>query len=209
MGELETKKDLRAVIVLSVMFLVRQRMKKGGRELRKALIIDEAWALLSDGATGEFIEGFARRCRKEGGSIITGTQSINDYYKTAGARACLENSDWQVMLRLKAEALDQLRNDTRLSIDEAGMQLLKSLKTSEGEYSELMIQGPQGRCVGRLVLDRYSVTLYSTKPQVYAAVQNYRAAGMPLHEAVRCVAYGEAPKLSGAALTANDRAEAA
>ncbi len=204
MSDLETKKDLRAVIVLAVMFLVRQRMKKGGRELRKALIIDEAWALLSDGATGEFIEGFARRCRKEGGAIITGTQSINDYYKTAGSRACLENSDWQVILRLKPEALDQLRNDTRLSIDEAGMQLLKSLKTSEGEYSELMIQGPQGRCVGRLVLDRYSVTLYSTKPNVFAAVQNYRAAGVPLHEAVRCVAYGEEPDLA-----ANDSAQAA
>ncbi len=204
MSDLETKKDLRAVIVLAVMFLVRQRMKKGGRELRKALIIDEAWALLSDGATGEFIEGFARRCRKEGGAIITGTQSINDYYKTAGSRACLENSDWQVILRLKPEALDQLRNDTRLSIDEAGMQLLKSLKTSEGEYSELMIQGPQGRCVGRLVLDRYSVTLYSTKPNVFAAVQNYRAAGVPLHEAVRCVAYGEEPDRA-----ANDSAQAA
>ena len=148
---------------------------------------------MSDGATGEFIEGFARRCRKEGGAIITGTQSINDYYKTAGARACLENSDWQVMLRLKPEALDQLRQDTRLSIDEAGMQLLKSLKTSEGEYSELMIQGPQGRCVGRLCLDRYSATLYSTKPHVYAAVQAYRADGVPLHDAVRAVALGEAP----------------
>ena len=210
MSDLETKKDLRAVIVLAVMFLVRQRMKKGGRELRKALIIDEAWALLGDGSTGEFIEGFARRCRKEGGSIITGTQSINDYYKTSGARACLENSDWQVILRLKPEALEQLRKETRLSIDEAGMQLLKSLKTSEGEFSELMIQGPSGRFVGRLVLDRYSVTLYSTKPQVYAAVQNLRSRGVPLHEAVRAVAFNEAPVLASAppALAEEDLAPA-
>lgn len=194
MSDLETKKDLRAVIMLSMLFLVRQRMRDGGRGQRKALIIDEAWQLLSDGATGDFIEGFARRCRKEGGCIITGTQSVNDYYKTSGARACLENSDWQIFLRLKTEALEQLRNDSRLSVDEIGMQFLKSLKTSDGEYSELMVQGPHGRFVGRLVLDPFSATLYSTKPEIYARIQHYQSLGLSLAEAVRCVAFGEEPK---------------
>jgi conjugal transfer ATP-binding protein TraC len=142
---------------------------------------------------GAFIEGFARRCRKEGGAIITGTQGINDYYKTSGANACLQNSDWQVFLRLKPEALEQARKDAKLSLDEAGMQLLKSLRTSTGEYSEAMIQGPNGRAVGRLVLDPFAGTLYSTTPAVYNAIEQLVGQGHSLQEAVRLVAFKAAP----------------
>ena len=189
MSDLEAKADLRAVVVLAILFMVRQRMKKGGRGLKKALIIDEAWQLLADGAAGEFIEGFARRCRKEGGAIITGTQSINDYYKTDGARACLENSDHQIVLRLKEEALEQLRTNDRMKVDEATMTLLKSLKVVDREYSEMMIMGPDAKFIARLVLDPYSATLYSTTPAVFERVKSLEASGMPLAEAVAKVAY--------------------
>jgi len=192
MSDLESKKDLRAVVILAVLFLVRQRMKKGGRALKKALIIDEAWQQLADGATGEFIEGAARRFRKEGGALITGTQSLNDFYKTSGSRACIENSDWQIFLRLKPEALEQLRNDARLGVDEATMQLLKSLKTSDGEYSELLLSGPHGKFLGRLCLDPFSSVVYSSKPEVFTAVEGLVAAGATLPEAVRKVAGLEA-----------------
>lgn len=192
MKDLETKKDLRAVVVLALLFLIGQRMSRGGRGRRKALIIDEAWQLLADGATGEFIEGAARRWRKEGGALITGTQSLNDFYKTTGSRACIENSDWQVFLRLKADALEQLRNEARLGVDEATMQLLKSLKVSDGEYSETLIAGPYGKFLGRLCLDRYSAVVYSSKPEVFSAVEQLLARGIDLPEAVRRVAFGEA-----------------
>ena len=189
MSDLESKADLRAVVVLAILFLVRQRMKKGGRGLKKALIIDEAWQLLSDGAAGKFIEGFARRCRKEGGAIITGTQSINDSYKTDGARACLENSDHQVVLRLKEEALEQLRTNDRMKVDDATMTLLKSLKVVDREYSEMVVMGPDARFLARLVLDPYSATLYSTTPAVFDKIKRLEASGVPLSEAVARVAY--------------------
>jgi conjugal transfer ATP-binding protein TraC len=192
MSDLEAKKDLRAAVILAVLFLVRQRMKKGGRALKKALIIDEAWQLLADGATGEFIEGAARRWRKEGGALITGTQSLNDFYTTTGARACIENSDWQIFLRLKPEALEQLRNDARLGVDEPTMQLLKSLKTSDGEYSELLVSGPYGKFLGRLCLDPFSAVVYSSKPDVFTAVGQLVEQGCSLPDAVRRVAYPEA-----------------
>jgi conjugal transfer ATP-binding protein TraC len=193
MSDLESKPALRSVVILAVLFLIRQRMKLGGREQKKALIIDEAWQLLSSGATGTFIEGMARRCRKEGGAIVTGTQSLNDYYKTTGATACIENSDHVVVLRLKDEALEQFRENDRLKIDDATMTLMKSLKVVEGEYSEMVIMVPGGRFLGRLILDPYSATLYSSKPQVFAAIDGLRQAGTPLRDAVQEVAYRGAP----------------
>ncbi|OYX36050.1 MAG: type-IV secretion system protein TraC [Caulobacterales bacterium 32-69-10] len=188
MKDLESKPALRAVVILAILFLIRQKMKEGGREVKKALIIDEAWQLLADGATGKFIEGMARRCRKEGGAIITGTQSLNDYYKTSGSKACIENSDHTVVLRLKEDALEQFRNDARLQIDEATMALMKSLKVVDGEYSEMVVMVPGGKFLARLILDPYSATLYSSKPEVFAAIDGLRVRGMPLEECVREVA---------------------
>jgi conjugal transfer ATP-binding protein TraC len=192
MSDLEAKPDLRSVVVLAVLFLIRKRMKKGGRALKKALIIDEAWQMLSDGAVGRFIEGFARRCRKEGGAIITGTQSVNDYYKTDGARACMENSDHMVILRLKEEALDQLRSNDRIKVSDSDMTILKSLKVVDREYSEMYVMGPEARFLARLVLDRYSAALYSTTPVVFERIKTLTTRGMKLEDAVASVAFDKA-----------------
>jgi len=195
MEDLESKPELRAVVVLQILGLVRERMRKGGRQLKKALIIDEAWSLLGDGAAGKYIEGFARRCRKEGGALITGTQSLEDFYSTAGARACIENSDWSVVLRLKPEALEQFRKSDRLQADHGTMEFLKSLRMEPGVYAEMLIRGPGARFLARLVLDAFSVTLYSTKAEVYAEIERLVRSGVELHEAVRRVAFQDTPPI--------------
>jgi conjugal transfer ATP-binding protein TraC len=187
MGALESKPDLRSVIVLALFFLVRKRMRVGGRARKKVLIIDEAWQLLANGAAGAFIEGFARRCRKEGGALITGTQSLEDYYRTTGAKACYVNSDHMIMLRVKEESLDQLRKDDRLKVDEPTMAMLRSLKVRDREYSEMFCIGPDARFLARLVLDPYSVTLYSTTAAVFERIQAMVNNGTSLEEAIESV----------------------
>ncbi len=194
MGALETKPDLRAVIVLALFFLVRKRMRVGGRARKKVLIIDEAWQMLSNGAAGKFIEGFARRCRKEGGALVTGTQSLADYFKTTGAQACFENSDHLIVLRLKDEVLEQLRKNDRLNVDEPTMAMLRSLKVVDGEYSELFMIGPDARFLARLVLDPFSVTLYSTTAAVYEDILAMTGNGVSLQDAVEQIASRRAKK---------------
>ncbi|MGE7199758.1 type IV secretion system protein TraC [Brevundimonas naejangsanensis] len=194
MGALETKPDLRAVIVLALFFMVRKRMRTGGRSRRKVLIIDEAWQMLGDGAAGKFIEGFARRCRKEGGALVSGTQSLEDYSKTSGAQACFENSDHMIILQVKEESLELFRKNGRLQIDEPTKAMLASLKVVDGEYSETFIMGPDAKFLGRLVLDDYSSTLYSTTADVFERIRGAVANGVPLEEAVGVVAAERAAK---------------
>ncbi|MBP2160570.1 MULTISPECIES: type IV secretion system protein TraC [Asticcacaulis] len=192
LSPLESKKDLRAVVILSLLMVIRQRMKLGGRARKKALFIDEAWQLLGDGAAGPFIEGFARRCRKEGGALITGTQSLEDYQRTAGGRACIQNSEWNIILKLKPESVDAFASEGILRASEAELELIRSLFTSQGEYSEAYVRGAGTKFIGRLVLDPYSLTLYSTKPEVLDAVERLMAAGQSAKEAVRAVAFRQA-----------------
>ena len=191
LSPLETKRDLRAVVILSLLMVIRQRMKQGGRARKKALFIDEAWQLLGDGAAGPFIEGFARRCRKEGGALITGTQSLEDYQRTAGGRACIQNSEWNIILKLKPESVDAFASEGILRASDAELELIRSLFTSQGEYSEAYIRGAGTKFIGRLVLDPYSLALYSTKPEVLDAIERLMAAGFSAKEAVRSIAFKE------------------
>jgi len=193
LSPIESKKELRAVVILGLLILIRQRMKAGGRARKKALFIDEAWQLLGDGAAGPYIEGFARRCRKEGGALITGTQSLADYQQTAGGRACINNSDWNITLRLKEEAIAAFEREGILQASTDDLRVMRSLRTSQGEFSEAFIRGPGFKALGRLVLDRFSLTLYSTKPETLFAVEQRVKAGEDVADAVRAVAFSEEP----------------
>ena len=87
------------------MYMTSQAMTRSPRSVRKLLLIDEAWSMLKGGSMGEFVETYARTCRKYGGALATATQSLNDYYKSDGATAALENSDWMLILQQKAETI--------------------------------------------------------------------------------------------------------
>src|SRR3546814_20889016 len=119
----------------------------------------------------DFIEIYARTCRKYGGALVTATQSLNDYYKSPGSIAALENSDWFVILEQKPETIADFKNHDRFEMDDYTDALLRSLKINGREYSDILIKGPEMLAVGRLVLAPFSATVYSSSPAVYAAIR--------------------------------------
>lgn len=187
MAELESKPELRSVVMLAIMFLTREKMAQGGRSRKTAFVVDEAWQMLGNGASGAFIDGFARRCRKYGGCLMTAAQSITDYLKSDGARAALENSSWRLFHSMKSEAIAAARASTLFPINAATEDILNSLNVSDGEYSEILIDGPNGRHVGRLVLDPYASGHYFSTPEMVAAVTELVDGGMPREKAIQAV----------------------
>ena len=161
MSELKSQKDLEAVVLQIIMFVGTELMFKTDRSTRVAILIDEAWDMLG-AETANFLEGVARRARKYTGALITGTQSMLDYYENPAARVCLDNSDWSVFLSQKPEVIDQLVADGRLQAPEGVAHSLKSLTSIRGQFSECGIRGPDGWLFGRLLLDKYSLAIFST-----------------------------------------------
>lgn len=185
--ELKSKPDLQAVVLQTVMSRINQAVYLGREDgRRKLLMIDEAWDLFGTGENaGKFIETAARRIRKYGGSLLTATQGINDYYKTPAAQAAFENSDWLFLLAQKKESIEQLERSGRLSMDAHMKRTLSSLATVAGQYGEMMVVGPQGYSVGRLVLDPYSNLLYSTTNEDFIRIKELeRQQGLSTAEAI-------------------------
>ncbi len=192
MSDLATREDLRSVVLSAIMFMTSQAMTRSARSVRKLLLIDEAWSMLKGGSMGEFVETYARTCRKYGGALATATQSLNDYYKSDGATAALENSDWMLILQQKPETIADFKRASRLDMDDRTETLIRSLKRLGADYSEVFIKGPEVESIGRLVLDDYSATLFSSSPDTFAKIDAELARGMQLADAIERIAFPQA-----------------
>lgn len=181
--ELKAKKDLQTVVLLIVMYRITREMYFS-RDRKKIVIIDEAWDLLSGGATAEFIEAGYRRARKYKGAFMSATQGVDDYYRNPAAKAALDNSDWMFLLRQKPESIEMMDKLGQLTMDDAMKRLLLSLRTEHGAYSEVFIHSPVGNGIGRLIVDPYSLLLFSSRAEDFNAINARRAAGLDVSAAI-------------------------
>ena len=184
--ELKAKKDLQTVVLLIVMYRITREMYFS-RDRKKIVIIDEAWDLLSGGATAEFIEAGYRRARKYKGAFMSATQGVDDYYRNPAAKAALDNSDWMFLLRQKPESIEMMDKLGQLTMDDAMKRLLQSLRTEHGAYSEVFIHSPAGNGVGRLIVDPYSLLLFSSRAEDFSAINAKRAQGLSVSQAIDAV----------------------
>ena len=196
LAELKGRGDVQGVVLMLVVFLATQRMYHGPRTRAKAIVIDEAWDLLSGEDSKAFLEGAARRARKYRGALVTGTQSVNDYYANPAARAAWENSDWVIFLAQKDESVELLKQENRIHCDPGMERALKSLTTADGRFAEMVLHGPDGWRVLRLVLDPWSVALFSSRGPAFAAVETLKAEGLTTAQAIDRIAGdgGEDPR---------------
>jgi len=192
LSDLSTREELRSVVLTAIMFMTTQMMTRTSRSVKKLLLIDEAWQMLKGGSMADFVEVYARTCRKYGGALATATQSLNDYYKSGGAQAALENSDWMLILQQKPETIADFKKHERLEMDAATETMIRSLKRNGTEYSEVFIKGPETQALGRLVLDPFSATVFSSSPDTFARIEGLVEIGVPIDQAIEQVAFGKA-----------------
>jgi len=184
---LNTRPDLRSVLLFLIMHRRAQQMYHGGRRRRWLTILDEAGDQLDGANSGKFIDAMYRRARKYDGAIGTLTQMVDDYYKNPAAEAALANADWLFLLKQKEESIEKLASSGRLLLDEGQRRLLKSVHTEHGLYSEIFIHSPCGTGIGRLILDPFSELAYSTSPADWRAVEAQKARGLDVGGAIDAV----------------------
>lgn len=214
LSDLSGHEELRAVVLTAIMFMSSQKMRKMDRSIPKYLVIDEAWQLLQGGSMADFVQTYARTCRKYGASLITATQSLGDYYKSEGSKAALENSDWSIVLQQKPETVIELSKTERFSMTPFFEKVVKAISRKGHYYSGLVIRGPDMEAWGRLVIDPYSALIYSSSPAEIGRINQLKAQGYELSSIISHMVYGEplmkAPmwlESDGAGRPANDASE--
>ena len=90
------------------------------------------------------------------GACISITQSINDFYRIPAGQAIVENADFMFLLRQRPESIEALKKSQRISLSEGLCELLKSVHTDSGNYSEIFVYTLSEVTVGRLLVPSLS-----------------------------------------------------
>lgn len=99
---------------------------------KRILIVDEAWYLMKDQSSAEFLWGFAKRARKYYLGLTTITQDIEDFLATDLGKTIITNSSIQILMKQSPAAIDRLGEVFYLSDGEKS--LLLSANIGEGLF---------------------------------------------------------------------------
>ena len=164
----------------------------GDRKTKFMLFVDEAWMIL--GHSAKFLSELARTVRKYNGSLITCVQNFNDLQGSDDRRAILENSTWALLLKQDEKGLSAFRaSDAFKEI----IPLIESVSLAPGKYAEILFHATDIAVVGRLALDPYSQSLFSTDAADFRYLSEAKMRGLSQDEAVEQLAiqkYGYLPQ---------------
>lgn len=182
--ELKETKDLQQVVLMQLISSIQREIFVASSGRPGILVIDEAWDLLDDPIVSRFLAHAYRRFRKSNGAALIVTQSIADLYSSEQGRPIAENSAFKFILKQNAESISLVEKSGYLSIGDYGFNLMRSIHTIRGSYSEVMIYSNQGLGIARLVVDRFSQVLFSTSGRERTEVMEAIEQGVPPLQAV-------------------------
>ncbi len=154
LGNLSAHSDLQLVVLLNIMYFITNFVSSSEmKPKRKFLLIDEAWSLLRLKNTAEFITNSFKTYRKYHCSAVAITQEIVDLIGKECGIAIQANAANKVFLKQEPNVVDSLKGFASLSDKE--IELLKSVETQKGKFSEALIISDTSRGVIRLVPDPF------------------------------------------------------
>jgi conjugal transfer ATP-binding protein TraC len=181
--DIKENKELSAVILQTLIANISNLVYRGDRKTKSGLVVDECWEFIKGKAGESLIEGASRTFRKYQWLLLMGSQNAEDFHKSLAAKAAFNNSAWKCYLSQPNEAFKAFERE-ELITSPAMLSLLRTVKMSPGKYGETLIVSDSGYAVGRLLLDPFSLMLYSTKADEFSAVESLVNQGVPVDEAI-------------------------
>jgi conjugal transfer ATP-binding protein TraC len=130
-------KDLRSVVLLSVMFRVNEAMHNPTlHDRKKILMIDECWFLMEDANCGTILQTFSRAAGKVNGALGVISQSMRDFDSDAG-KVIKQNSHTMIFLRQSKADLREFAETLDLTEEDA--RIISNLKMQVGRYSQAYV----------------------------------------------------------------------
>jgi conjugal transfer ATP-binding protein TraC len=154
LGNLSAHSDLQLVVLLNIMYFITNFVSSAEmKPKRKFLLIDESWSLLKLKNTAEFITNSFKTYRKYHCSAVAITQEIVDLIGKECGIAIQANAANKVFLKQEPNVVDSLK--TFASLSDKEIELLKSVETQKGKFSEALVISDTSRGVIRLVPDPF------------------------------------------------------
>ena len=163
--------DVRGPVVLILSAIIWNLVTRDPSE-PKMVVFDEVWTLLDGRSSARLIEELYRTSRKYRCSILSISQSVDDFTGSSIAPALVNNSATSYLLRHRAghEVIAQ-----QFHLNERERALFEGLEMRRGEFSEILVlAGREHHFVARVVLTPLEYWIATTHPSDRAAVASLR-----------------------------------
>lgn len=179
--ELDNIKDhpiLFPVVTLIIMETFVSKMRKLPKDIRKMILIEEAWKAIAREGMAEYIKYLFKTVRKYFGEAIVVTQDIEDIISSPVVKqAIINNSDCKILLDQRKYQNDFPKIQQLLGITDKETALIMSMNRANDErykYKEVFISlnGQLSR-VYRTEVSREEYWTYTTESAEKAKVQRY------------------------------------
>lgn len=129
-GIRDLEAELRPIAMFIILDSIWTRVK---RDIKKRiLIVDEAWYLMKNADSADFLYSITKRARKYFLGVTTITQDVEDFLNTDHGKAIITNSSIHILLKQSSAAIDKLAEVFYLSGGEK--HLLLSADVGEGLF---------------------------------------------------------------------------
>lgn len=190
LGGLQDKPDLLVAVMFSLIIYIEDKMYRTPRSLKKCCIIDEGWKLLNfkNDKVGQFIETGYRTVRRHLGAFITISQNIKDFDAddaSSAAKAAWGNSAFKVILKQDASEFKAYNQNRPNQFSELERSVISKFGDAKDQwFSSFMLRINDTCSFHRLFVDPLSRAMFSSKGDDFEFIQQCRAEGMDIHDAV-------------------------
>jgi type IV secretory pathway VirB4 component len=127
--------ELRAAGMLLALDAIWRDVDHPTVDVRRLVVVDEAWTLLKDGEGAKFLYRLAKAARKRRAGVAVVTQDAADLLGSDLGQAVIANAATQILMRQAPQAIDQITATFSLTAGEARMLL------SAGRGEALLLAG--------------------------------------------------------------------
>ncbi|MFI5163330.1 MAG: TraG family conjugative transposon ATPase, partial [Sphingobacteriales bacterium] len=199
--ELDNIKDhpiLFPVVTLIIMETFVSKMRKLPKDIRKMILIEEAWKAIAREGMAEYIKYLFKTVRKYFGEAIVVTQDIEDIISSPVVKqAIINNSDCKILLDQRKYQNDFPKIQALLGITDKETALIMSMNRANDErykYKEVFISlNGQLSKVYRTEVSREEYWTYTTESAEKAKVHQYTQQYGNIKKAIAAIVQEEKP----------------
>ena len=165
---LQQHKELQSVVLFLIQNVIWQKLYN--KQLKKIIVFDECWQLFDDPVAAKLVENLYRTARKFNAAVLFITQSPEDFLNSQSATAVISNSYIKYVLKLQ-RGFEVLK---KLDFNEKEIELVKSLQSIRGKYSEIMVKFMNKTQVLRIQTSKTDYWICTTDPEDFKIEQQIR-----------------------------------
>jgi conjugation system TraG family ATPase len=197
--ELDNIKDhpiLFPVVTLIIMETFVSKMRKLPKDVRKMILIEEAWKAIAREGMAEYIKYLFKTVRKYFGEALVVTQDIEDIISSPVVKqAIINNSDCKILLDQRKYQNDFPKIQALLGITDKETAMIMSMNRANDEryrYKEVFISlNAQLSRVYRTEVSREEYWTYTTESSEKAKVQAYKKKYGDIRKAIAMIVLEE------------------